>query len=100
MATQWSLTIDCAYLADPARGRPSLSFLKVPEPKVAKNRLHLDVQVGGDRDGTPWEIRRPRARGGGTAGRRGRDSDPHGHGAGQARPHGDGRPRGNEFDLI
>jgi hypothetical protein len=105
MATQWSLTIDCAYpaklaefwalalgyvqppapagfgswadwltqhdvpedewddgayLADPAGAAPSLSFLKVPEPKVVKNRLHLDVQVGGGRDDTPWEIRWPR----------------------------------------
>jgi hypothetical protein len=33
--------------------------LKVPESKVAKNRLHLDVQVGGGRD-TPWEVRWPR----------------------------------------
>ena len=57
MATQWSLTIGCAYLADPAGVAPSLSFLKVPEPKVTKNRLHLDAQVSGDRGGTPWEIR-------------------------------------------
>ena len=24
-----------------------LTFLKVPEPKVVKNRVHLDVQAGG-----------------------------------------------------
>ena len=41
MATQRSLTIGCAYLADPA-DLPSPSVLKVPEPKVTKNRLHLD----------------------------------------------------------
>jgi hypothetical protein len=28
---------------------PSISFLKVPEPKTAKNRLHLDLQVSGGR---------------------------------------------------
>lgn len=33
--------------------------LKVPEPKVAKNRVHFDVQVGGGRS-VPWEVRWPR----------------------------------------
>jgi hypothetical protein len=47
-----------AYLADPDGIGPNLSFLQVPESKVVKNRLHLDVQVGGGRD-TPWEIRWP-----------------------------------------
>ncbi len=28
------------------RGRPRLFFQRVPEGKVVKNRLHLDVQVG------------------------------------------------------
>jgi len=51
---------DGAYLVDPAGMAPGLSFLKAPEPKVAKNRLHLDVQVGGGRDDTPWEVRWPR----------------------------------------
>ncbi|WP_381804071.1 VOC family protein [Streptomyces niveus] len=50
---------DGAYLADPDGVGPSLSFLKVPESKVVKNRLHLDIQVGGGRD-TPWETRWPR----------------------------------------
>jgi len=31
-----------------------LVFLEVPEPKVAKNRLHIDVRVG--RHGTPREV--------------------------------------------
>jgi hypothetical protein len=31
----------------------------VPESKTVKNRLHLDVQVGGGRE-TPWELRWPR----------------------------------------
>ncbi|MFD3518939.1 VOC family protein [Streptomyces sp. NPDC058653] len=50
---------DGAYLADPDGVGPSLSFLKVPESKVAKNRLHLDLRVGGGRD-IPWETRWPR----------------------------------------
>jgi len=35
-----------AYIEDPEGVRPSISFLKVPEPKVAKNRVHLAVQDG------------------------------------------------------
>ncbi|MEV6932752.1 VOC family protein [Dactylosporangium sp. NPDC051485] len=31
------------------------------EPKTAKNRMHLDVQVGGGR-AVPWQIRWPRVR--------------------------------------
>jgi hypothetical protein len=30
----------------------------VPEPKVAKNRVHLDVQAGGGRE-QPWQVRWP-----------------------------------------
>lgn len=48
-----------AALSDPDGVGPSLSFMQVPESKVVKNRLHLDVQVGGGRE-TPWEIRWPR----------------------------------------
>jgi hypothetical protein len=47
------------YIEDPGGVRPSISFLKVPEPKVVKNRVHLDVQAGGGR-GEPWEVRWPR----------------------------------------
>jgi hypothetical protein len=36
--------------------RPRISFLKVPEGKVVKNRLHLDLQVGGGR-AEPWDLR-------------------------------------------
>ncbi|MER5556508.1 VOC family protein [Streptomyces sp. NPDC002793] len=50
---------DGAYLSDPDGAGPSLSFLRVPEPKAGKNRLHLDVQAGGGRE-TPWEVRWPR----------------------------------------
>ncbi|MEU9361374.1 VOC family protein [Streptomyces sp. NPDC048301] len=50
---------DGAALTDPDGAGPDLSFLKVPEPKTVKNRLHLDVQAGGGR-ATPWETRWPR----------------------------------------
>ncbi|WP_307715707.1 VOC family protein [Streptomyces sp. V4I23] len=47
---------DGAWLCDPDGVGPRLSILKVPEPKTAKNRLHMDVRVPGH--GTPeqrWE---------------------------------------------
>lgn len=47
---------DGAALADPGGVEPGISFLKVPEGKVAKNRLHLDIQVGGGRIEPP-EVR-------------------------------------------
>ena len=50
---------DGAGLSDPDGVLPKLSFLKVPESKVVKNRLHLDIQAGGGRE-TPWEERWPR----------------------------------------
>ncbi len=34
----------------PGLDPPSLQFIKVPEPKAAKNRLHIDLAVP-DRDG-------------------------------------------------
>jgi len=36
-----------AWLHDPNGIGPRLSLLQVPEPKVAKNRLHIDVRVAG-----------------------------------------------------
>jgi hypothetical protein len=50
---------DGAYLSDPAGVGPTLSFLKVPEGKVVKNRLHIDVKAGGGRE-TPWDVRWPK----------------------------------------
>ncbi|MEV0222179.1 VOC family protein [Streptomyces sp. NPDC050704] len=38
---------DGAWLCDPDGAGPRLSILKVPEPKTAKNRLHIDVRVPG-----------------------------------------------------
>lgn len=32
-----------AAVGTPGQGRPRLYFVKVPEPKAGKNRLHLDV---------------------------------------------------------
>jgi hypothetical protein len=50
---------DGASLVDPEGVLPRLSFLKVPEGKAVKNRLHLDLQVGGGRH-LPVEERWPR----------------------------------------
>ena len=36
-------------LVDPTGAGPALSFLAVPEPKTVKNRLHVDLRVGGGR---------------------------------------------------
>ncbi len=49
---------DGAYLADPAGVLPTISFLKVPEGKTAKNRLHMDLKVSGGRS-KPQEVREP-----------------------------------------
>lgn len=38
---------DAAWLCDPDGVGPRLSILKVPEPKTAKNRLHIDIRVPG-----------------------------------------------------
>ena len=40
---------DGASLQDPHGVLPKISFLRVPEPKTAKNRLHIDLQVSGGR---------------------------------------------------
>jgi hypothetical protein len=37
---------DQATAVDPAGTRPRLYFQKVPEGKTAKNRVHVDVQIG------------------------------------------------------
>jgi hypothetical protein len=53
---------DGACIEDPGGAGPAISFVKVPEPKIAKNRVHLDVQAGGGRS-QPWEVRWPRVTG-------------------------------------
>jgi hypothetical protein len=45
-----------AYLADPDGIGPNISFQQVPESKIVKNRLHIDIQVGGGR-GAPADTR-------------------------------------------
>ena len=41
---------DGANLVDPEGELPAISFLRVPEDKTVKNRVHLDLQVSGGRD--------------------------------------------------
>jgi hypothetical protein len=41
---------DTTALVDPEGVLPRLFFQRVPEPKSAKNRVHLDVNVGGGRE--------------------------------------------------
>ena len=38
-----------AAITSPDPGRPRVLFQLVPEPKTVKNRVHLDVRVGADR---------------------------------------------------
>lgn len=52
---------DGAKIEDPAGLLPSIGFLKVPEGKAVKNRLHLDLQVSGGRH-LPAEEREPAIR--------------------------------------
>ena len=46
-------------ILDPAGDGPSIFFQPVPEPKTAKNRLHMDVRVSGAA-GDPEHERRAR----------------------------------------
>jgi len=46
---------DGAAICDPEGRHPAISLLKVPEPKRAKNRLHLDLKVSGGRRAEPAE---------------------------------------------
>ncbi|WP_127507926.1 VOC family protein [Actinoplanes solisilvae] len=41
---------DGASIIDPSGRGPAISFLLVPEVKTTKNRLHIDLRVGGDTD--------------------------------------------------
>jgi hypothetical protein len=58
MATRIQVTIECA-IVDPDGVGPRIWFQPVPEGKVVKNRLHLDLDVGGGR-GAPLAARRDR----------------------------------------
>ncbi len=46
-------------IVDPAGSGPRIYFQQVPEHKTTKNRVHLDLNVGGGRE-TPVEVRRTR----------------------------------------
>ena len=46
-------------VVDPEQRGPRLFFQRVPEPKTVKNRVHLDLNVGGGPE-TPLERRRER----------------------------------------
>ncbi|MFI0898574.1 VOC family protein [Streptomyces sp. NPDC020983] len=49
---------DGEWLCDPAGVGPRLSILRVPEPKTAKNRLHMDIRVQGGQAGVEAEAAR------------------------------------------
>jgi len=55
---QWNAA---GALEDPEGIGPRIYFQRVPEPKVVKNRVHLDVNVGGGRS-TPLEQRKANVR--------------------------------------
>ena len=42
-----------ASIVDPDGVGPAIGFLKVPEGKTAKNRMHIDIRVAGE---PPWEM--------------------------------------------
>lgn len=49
---------DAAAIVDPDGVGPRIFFQKVPEDKIAKNRLHMDLNVSGGRDVELEERRR------------------------------------------
>jgi hypothetical protein len=53
---QWN---DASAVVDPDKHGPRIYFQRVPEPKTVKNRVHLDLNVGGG-PGTALEVRRER----------------------------------------
>ena len=44
---------DGASIIDPDGVGPAISFLRVPERKTAKNRMHIDIRVAGE---PPWDM--------------------------------------------
>ena len=44
---------DNASIVDPDGVGPAIGFLRVPEGKTAKNRMHIDVRVAGS---PPWDL--------------------------------------------
>jgi hypothetical protein len=92
---QWN---SASAIVDPTGTGPRVYFQRVPEGKSVKNRVHLDVNVGGGRK-TPLEERRKRIDGEAerlvaAGARRGRAVEQRGEFWVQMRD-----PEGNEFDL-
>jgi hypothetical protein len=44
---------DGASIVDPDGELPAIGFLKVPENKTVKNRMHIDIRVAGE---PPWNM--------------------------------------------
>lgn len=44
---------DGASIIDPDGVGPAIGFLRVPEGKTAKNRVHIDIRVAGE---PPWDL--------------------------------------------
>lgn len=44
---------DNASIIDPDGNGPAIGFLRVPERKTAKNRMHIDIRVAGK---APWDM--------------------------------------------
>jgi hypothetical protein len=44
---------DGASIVDPDGQGPAIGFLRVPEPKTSKNRMHIDIRVAGE---APWDM--------------------------------------------
>jgi hypothetical protein len=44
---------DGASIVDPEGRGPAIGWLRVPEGKTAKNRLHIDIRVAGE---GPWDM--------------------------------------------
>ncbi len=44
---------DGASIIDPDGTGPAIGFLRVPEGKTAKNRMHIDIRVAGE---PPWDM--------------------------------------------
>ncbi len=44
---------DGASIIDPDGVGPAIGFLRVPEGKTVKNRLHIDIRVAGE---PPWDM--------------------------------------------
>lgn len=45
--------VDGASIVDPDGRGPAIGFLRVPERKAAKNRVHIDIRVAGE---PPWDL--------------------------------------------